>query len=290
MATPTDSIRLDGPVAIIAGSGRLPEIIATNLKARGNAPVIARVKGECADWAAGFPGFDTRPAEIGGLVAGLKSRGVKYLVLAGGIGSRPMLRDLRLDWITLSSIFTIVRALRRGDDGLLRSLIRFLESHGFEIIGAHQIAPEILARQGVMGRIAPSFADEADIAAALGAALELGLRDAGQGAVAIAGAVAAVEGREGTAAMLERVTELRRVNGIGKGAKGVLVKTVKPMQDMRVDLPSIGPLTVDQAAAAGLAGIALSAGSSIILDLPEVVRRADKAGIFIAGLPLEVDK
>ena len=154
----------------------------------------------------------------------------------------------------------LVRALRKGDDGVLRALVGHIEAGGIKVVGAHEILPDLLAAEGRIAGGTPLKADWRDIEAASTAARAIGALDIGQGAVAIGGRVIAVEGIEGTDGLLDRAGNFARMAGIAGSRRGVLVKCAKPGQELRADLPAIGPATVDGAHAAGLAGIGLEAG------------------------------
>jgi DUF1009 family protein len=163
-------------------------------------------------------------------------------------------------------------------------VIKLIEGEGLRVVGAHEIAPDLLATVGPLGAIAPGDDDRRDIARAGEAADALGRLDIGQGAVSIGGRVVATEGLEGTDGMLERVAALRAAGRISPRRRGVLVKLCKPQQDIRADLPAIGVSTVLNAKAAGLAGVAIEAGRSLVLDRGALVKAADENGLFVCGI------
>ncbi|MBA3447458.1 MAG: UDP-2,3-diacylglucosamine diphosphatase LpxI [Pseudaminobacter sp.] len=276
-----------GKVAIVAGSGRLPVNVAERLAETGRRPFVVMLEGE-ADPNSSLASFENeelpleRFAELAGL---LKRRGVTHVVLAGGISRRPRWREIRPSFALLSVLTKALLALARGDDGLLKTLVRGLEARGFKVMGAHEIVPDLVATEGSMTRAAPSRRDMPDLKAALEAARAIGALDIGQGAVSIGGRVVAVEGIEGTDGLLARVKDLRGHGRIAGKKRGVLVKCAKPGQELRADLPTIGPATVLAAHAAGLAGIGVEAGHSLILDFGDMVERADALGLFVVGLP-----
>jgi hypothetical protein len=164
-------------------------------------------------------------------------------------------------------------------------LTRGLESRGIKVVGAHEIVPELTAGEGPLTATRPNQSDWRDIQAARTAARAIGALDIGQAAVAIGGRAVALEGIEGTAGLLDRTRELRGHGRLAGKARGVLVKCAKPGQELRADLPSIGPQTIEAAHAAGLAGIAVEAGRSLILEGPATIARANALGLFIVGLP-----
>ena len=274
-----------GRLAIIAGYGRMPVEVAEAARATGEDPVIVALKGEADhDWA----DFDSGIFSIGdlrGITAFMRGHGARRMIMSGGVRHRPQLSDLRPTWRTLGQAMTVIRALAgAGDDKMLRIAISLFEAEGFRVIGAHEVTPGLLASPGPIGAVRPTEAALRDIAAARDAALALGALDIGQGAVAVGGRVVALEGPEGTDGMLARVRDLRAAGRISRRHRGVLVKMCKPGQDMRADLPSIGPGTVAAARDAGLAGIAVEVGRSLLLERDEAIEAADAAGVFITGI------
>lgn len=273
-------------VAIVAGSGRLPLDVAEELAARGRKPFVVMMKGEVD--AAGLSAFDHEELaieNIAGLGAILKRQGITHAVLAGGIGRRPKLTALKPSLALMRFLPRVLAGLIKGDDGALRALGGGLESIGIKLVGAHEIAPDLLATEGQMAGAPPQRSDWRDIEAAEAAARAIGALDIGQAAVAIGGRAIALEGIEGTDALLERVRDLRPHGRLAGKTRGVLVKCAKPGQELRMDLPTIGPKTVVEAHAAGLAGIAVEAERSLVLDLAGVIAEADRLGLFVVGLP-----
>lgn len=271
--------QLVGKVGILAGGGLLPKILAQELIQLGKTPYIANLEATKPVWIGTIEGACVSITKLSNLIKTLRNANVSSLVLAGSIHARPRLRDFAFDWRLYHEFPTLYRALKRGDDGLLRSAIGFLERQGFQVFGAHEIAPSLLAAAEVLTQTRPSQFDFLDIQRAISGARVLGGRDIGQAVVVRNGELIAQETRTGTAAMLEAL-----LPGAPKQKNGVLVKWSKPNQELRVDLPSIGPDTVTQAVAAGLVGIVVEAGKSLILDRDEVVRRANLSGIFVAGI------
>jgi DUF1009 family protein len=279
----------DARVGIIAGGGSLPIEVAAGVAETGHTPVIILVEGE-ADPQSALATYEHESLaleDIGSLAALLRRRRISHLVLAGEIKRRPRLVDLRLNLGLLAVIPSVAMALARGDDGLLKILTRGLEARGIKVVGAHEVVPRLVATEGALARAVPKKSDWRDIDAAYAAAKAIGALDIGQAAIAIGGRVIALEGVEGTAGLLERTGLLRGHGRLAGKTRGVLVKCAKPGQELRADLPSIGPQTVEAAHAAGLAGIAVEAGRSLILEGPVVVARANALGLFVIGLPVE---
>lgn len=273
-------------VAVIAGSGRLPVDVASGLEELGQKPFVVLLDGE-ADGTelAGYETVRIPLENFAAVLPVLKQRGTTHVVMAGGIARRPELRRLRPSWALLTILPQVMRALRAGDDGLLAKAVRILEGRGLTVLGAHEVVPDLLAQEGRMGALDPLPADRRDLDAAFAAAHAIGALDIGQAAVAVGGRVVALEGIEGTDDMLARVKTLRAHGRIAGVRRGVLVKCAKPGQELRADLPAIGPATVLGAHAAGLAGIGVEAGRALVLDQMEVVRQADALGLFVVGLP-----
>ncbi len=204
----------------------------------------------------------------------LRAAAVEQLVMAGAI-RRPGLKDLRPDlWAT--KFFAASGAASLGDDGLLKALIKALEGEGFSVVGVDQLLPDIIAPPGVYGAVMPSPQNNTDIALARQAALAIGGQDKGQGAIAMLGEVVAVEDAAGTDAMIASAPR-----------GGVLVKVCKPAQETRADMPTIGLATVEAAAKAGLAGIAVEHGKALVVDLPAVIAAADRHGLFVIGIEVK---
>lgn len=276
-----------GRLAIIAGNGFLPVHLAEAARATGENPFIIPLRNESDQR---FDGFETATASIADIVGFdriFREKGIDRVVLSGGVTRRPDWRDIRPNWKALRKLPQLVRTLvSGGDDALLQAAIGIIEAQGCRVIGAHEIAPGLLARTGPLGAHKPSEEDCRDIEMASEAARRLGELDIGQGAVSVGGRVVALEGVEGTDRMLERVATLRAEGRISARRKGVLVKLCKPQQDMRADLPAIGPSTVENAVNAGLAGIAVEAGRALVLEEETMIAAADAAGIFVFGIDL----
>jgi DUF1009 family protein len=273
-----------GPVAIICGAGKFPFAVADAVIARGRRAVLFPLRG-FADSSAveHYPHHWCHVGQLGRFRRLAQAEGCEDLVLIGAL-VRPSIGQLRFDVTTLRLLPRIVAAYKGGDKHLLSGVGQIFEDLGFRLHGAHELAPDILFPKGSLGRHAPSERDLADIAQGFALLATLGGFDIGQAAVVGAHRVVAVEAAEGTDRMLARVAQLRRDGVLRLPPKvGVLVKAPKPDQDRRFDLPSVGVRTVEGAAAAGLAGIALEAGGAISADLQDMIRTADAAGLFILG-------
>jgi DUF1009 family protein len=282
----TLAARQEGPLALICGGGSLPLAVADFVSARGRQVLLFPLRGIARpeDYAQ-RPHTWIRIAKFGTFARAARAAGCHDLVLIGSL-VRPAFWQLRFDLTTLMLLPRIAAAFRGGDDHLLSSGARLIEEQGFHVLGAHEVAPEILVPEGALGHVQVGERDRADIALGLDYLHATGPFDVGQAVVVAGRHVLAVEAAEGTDQMLERIAALRasgliRASTVG----GVLVKAPKRGQDRRFDLPSIGPLTVAGAARAGLAGIAVVAGGSIVAEPSLLVQAADKANIFVVGLP-----
>ncbi|MBV8913350.1 MAG: UDP-2,3-diacylglucosamine diphosphatase LpxI [Acetobacteraceae bacterium] len=269
-----------GPaLGIIAGGGPFPGRVAAAAQAAGRRVFIVALRGFAdPDVVQVFPHQEVRMGAAGEILALLRAQGCADLVLVGPV-RRPSFLDLRPDGEGARILARIGRAAFAGDDGLLAAVVRVLGEEGFRVLGAHEILTEAVGPRGVLGRLGPDAAAQADILRGVAVARALGAVDVGQGCVVQQGIVLAVEAIEGTDAMLARAGPLAR-----PGPGGVLVKIVKPGQDRRADLPAIGPGTVRAAAAAGLRGVAFEAGGTLLVDRAACVEGADAAGLFLVGI------
>lgn len=219
-----------------------------------------------------------RMGAAGEIIAAFRAHHVVDLVIVGPV-RRPSLLDLRPDAAGSRMLARIGRAAFAGDDGFLAAIVQVLGTEGFRVIGAHEVLRDATAPPGVLGAITPDPAARDDVARGITVVRALGSVDVGQGAVVQQGIVLALEAIEGTDAMLARAGALAR-----PGPGGVLVKLVKPGQDRRTDLPTIGPATIAAAAAAGLRGLAFEAGGTLITDRAACIAAADAAGLFLLGI------
>lgn len=272
-------------LGLIAGGGGLPLALADHCQRTGRPYCVIRLKGFAEPTLGRHPGEEAGIAEIGRIVRIARAADCEALCFAG-IVRRPDFAALKPDVRGLAWMPGAILAARKGDDALLRFLMSGFEKEGFAIEGAHEVMGELMLPQGPLGAHAPGEAHAGDIAKAIETARAVGALDIGQGAVVCDGLVLAVEAQEGTDAMLRRVAELpASLRGAPDGRRGVLAKVPKPIQEERVDLPTIGVATIERAAQAGLAGVVGVAGKMLVLDREAVVAAADAARVFIAGVP-----
>jgi DUF1009 family protein len=274
-----------GSLAVICGGGSFPGALADAVVARGRRPVMFGIRG----WA--DPKVVERYAhhwiaigQAGRFFRLAKAENCHEVLFIGTV-LRPPITQLRLDWQTIMLMPRVIRFFRGGDDKLLSGVAGVAESGGLRVVGVKDVAPELFVPAGVLGGHQPSERDRADIQRALKVIAALGPFDVGQAAVVANGNVLAVEAAEGTDHMLARIAELRRLGRVtSPPGLGVLVKAPKPGQDRRFDLPSIGPRTIEHVARAGLAGLAVAAGSTMIAEPEAVIATADRERVFVVGV------
>jgi DUF1009 family protein len=278
----------DGPLAIICGGGSLPYTVADAALRKGRRVLLFALSGladprrVCA-----YPHHWASITQFGRFKKLAHAAGCRDVVMIGSV-ARPPIWRLWTDFATLLLLPRVVPLFRGGDDHLLSGVIAIFAEYGFRLLGAHDVAPEILIPEGVIAGRAPNERERSDIARGLALLRATGPFDVGQAVVVADQYVLAVEAAEGTDAMLARVADLRHQGRVRTptGA-GVLIKAPKPRQDLRVDLPSIGPKTVEGAARAGLAGIAVVAGSAIVAEVDRIAAVADRAKVFLVGVPAD---
>jgi len=252
-------------LALIAGTGALPQVLFAKLSAQGQTPLVCAMDGFAPEIA---PNVTFRLEHLGSFLADLTARGVTRICMAGAV-KRPDIDARLIDEQTMPLIHQLQAAMSAGDDGALRGIIALLEDHGFNVIGAAELVPELLPPTGVLSTAVPSDADRADAMIGDAVMQELGAGDIGQACVIDGGQVVAREGPDGTDAMIAGVSG------------GILFKAPKPGQDRRADLPVIGPETARNVVAKGLSGVVIEDGGVMVLNLPEVRRILDKAGAFL---------
>ena len=269
---------MTGRLGIVAGGGRLPQRLLEACRAAGRDVFVLALEGAAEpETVRGVPHAWCR---LGAAVTGLsllRENNVTELVLAGSV-RRPSLGALRPDW-RAAKLFARIGYRAVGDDGLLSAIVSELEREGFRVLGVDQLLDGEIAGAGPLGTVQPSSQSQADIEHGLRIARAMGPLDIGQAVVIQQGLVLGIEAIEGTDELIRRCAVLRR-----EGPGGVLVKVEKPGQERRADRPTIGPRTIVLAAEAGLLGIAVEADATIVLDRDEVIRAADRAGLFVVGV------
>lgn len=263
------------PLGIIAGEGKLPVLLMEACQETGRDVFVLGFAG-AADMAvfSHVPHGTVHYGAIGEGIEQLRQAGIKDIVLAGRV-PRPTVPDLAGDPAARRMAAHMGQALFSGDNVLFKSIVGFLEAEGFTIVGADDVVAALVAPEGVLGKIKPTRQHLTDIALGIREAKQLGEQDIGQAVIVENGRVLGREDATGTDALIARCAASK----IG----GVLVKAKKPKQEKRVDLPTIGVRTVENAHAAGLSGIAVEAGGALILDRAHVIEKADALGMFVVG-------
>lgn len=266
-------------LGILAGGGDLPL-------------ELAGAQSECNPFIIELDGFTDRDfsayervmlsiGQIGGMTKALKAAGCDAICFAGYV-TRPDMKRLKMDARGMMMVPKALAAGKKGDDALIRVVVGEFESQGFRVVGAHDVLAALTPDAGETGAGIFDPAHQDDVDKAVSIARAIGALDIGQGAVVANGLVLAVEAQEGTNAMLERLTGLSdELRGHQEGRRGVLAKMPKPIQERRVDLPTIGIDTVERCAQAGLAGIALETGGALILDRAGVIDALERHGLFL---------
>ena len=267
-------------LGIIAGSGVLPRLIAEDCAARGQAYLVVQFDGVALDWLGGHPTVSAVFEKPGKLFKSLKKAGVAKVTMGGAMG-RPRLNPLRFDATGLRLAPVVMKAMKSGDNSTLGIVAALFEAEGFEVVGVHEALPSLLAAKGIPTKVQPSPEDIQDVERADEIVAALGAVDVGQGAVVAQGLCLGLESLQGTDAMLRFVADNPVRLPDKNGSKGVLLKSPKPGQDMRLDMPAIGPDTFSAVARAGLAGVVVSAGETLVLGLEDSVTRADDLGLFL---------
>jgi DUF1009 family protein len=269
-------------LAIIAGGGNAPRVLIDACRTAGRPFFVFclenQFEGELPEsvphtWVALGAGSKLRTV--------VKEQGLQEAVMIGHV-RRPSLSELKPDMLALK-ILTKVGLNIMGDDALLQAVGKAIqEETGMHVIAPQDVFKDLLTPEGQLGRVTPDRGAEEDIARGIAIALALGRLDVGQAVIVQQGIVLGVEAAEGTDVMIARCTQLRRA-----GPAGVLVKIAKPQQDNRYDLPTVGPKTIEMLKKAGLRGMAVEAGRSLLLEREKTIAAADAEGLFIVGVMLE---
>ena len=272
-------------LGLIAGGGDMPFRVKEAVQAQGGRIHILGIKGS-ADAALGS--VEQYPmAHLGKFIKALKKAGCQQVVLIGKV-QRPNLLTLRPDMAGMKAIARVLVEKRRGDDALLRQILRLLSENGMSVLPAQAVAPNLMPDAGDLTHIRPNAIDEEDIALGVHITRSIGALDIGQASIVCRGQVLAVEGVDGTDALLARVAHLdESLRGSSKKPQGVLVKLPKPQQDRRIDIPALGMQTIENAAKACLAGIVVEAQGAIINDIEACLQRADELGLFVRCIAAE---
>ena len=269
-------------LGIVAGGGELPRAIAISAREQGRTVFVLALRDLTGQWVNDFPHAWLSMGQIGKSLSLLRNNCCNEVVFAGYV-SRPKFLKLRYDLKGLSWLFPVLWAMRGGDNTLLEAMVGLFEREGLTVKSVAEVAPLLQIPAGPLGQVKPNAEAQADIALALAIARQQGMRDLGQAVIASDGKILGIEGADGTDAMLLKLRNCVKLDNGARG-RGVLVKALKPMQDRKTDLPTIGLATVENVAAAGLAGIAIEAHTALVLDRTAVAKAADAHGIFVVGI------
>ena len=268
-------------LGMIAGSGMMPvEIINYCNKTGREIYVVGLEPFASEEQLKDVPHSFAKIGEVGKMIKALKNNNVYEIVLAGGI-KRPSFKELIPDWEGMKVIGKLAMK-KMSDDNMFRAVIDEIENFGFKVVGIEEVVPEMLFFEGIYGKAKPSKEDMDDINRGITVAKALGAVDVGQAVVVQEGMVLAVEAIEGTDMMLSRAATVKK-----QGKAPIMVKVLKPGQDMRVDLSAIGLQTIEQLKKYGIKGIAVEAGGILLIEREAVIKMADEAGIFILGVKID---
>ena len=280
----------DGPVGIIAGGQDLPFEVVDALKAAGHSYLLFGIVGEADERIENHPHQWIKWGEIGLLFRVIEQHHISRLLCIGSIGARPDFRSIRLDLGAMKALPAILRIMASGgDESLLQGVAGFFEQRGVQLCSVPDVAPGLVVGDDLSLGSKLAQANEADIGLAARAAGVIGALDAGQGVVVADSRILAMEGPEGTDQMLARVAQIlsekRARWNVGK--QGVLLKRARPGQDLRFDMPTIGPRTIENAKKAGLAGIVCAQGEVLCANRQLSLEIARKSGLFLQARKLE---
>ena len=267
-------------LGIISGGGGLPCDVARAATKDNRSVHLIGIEGEAGEQISEFSHSWIKWGEIGRLFSILRDENCHDVVIIGHV-KRPDLSQVRMDLGALKLLPFIMKLKTGGDDSILTKIAGLFEDKGHRVCSVLDLVPSLAADLGEMTNSKPNQNDQQDIAKGLDVVAAMGRFDVGQAVVVVNGHVIAVEGAEGTDQMLERCQSLKQWGR--KGRHGVLVKVPKPSQDRRIDLPTIGPKTVELAIEANLSGIAIAAGETLIADKSRTINHANKGKLFIRG-------
>ena len=278
MSLPVVAPLFASPLGIVAGSGNLPRQLILRCTEEGRSVFVVAVEGETdAATVEHVPHIWLRIGAVGHAIESMRSAGVCDIVFAGKIG-RPKFSSLKPDALGAKLIAKLGLSLFGGDSAIFKTILSFFEAEGFRILGISDIMQGMVAPRGAIGAHLPGHQAMEDITKGIIIAHSIGEMDIGQAIIIKHSLVLGVEAAEGTDALIERCAKLT-----DESEGGVLIKACKPIQEQRVDLPTIGKRTVELVHKAGFSGIALEAGHSLLADRAETIRTADELGIFLFG-------
>ena len=276
-------------LTILAGGGHLPVEVAHAARTRGHDVLVIGIADE-----ADLPNSDTEIrqecvgwGQFGALQRHLKDHETEKLVIIGSIARRPDHKTVKLDWGAVQLLPQLLTTLLAGGDAsVLDKLAKLFADLGFDLVGAQDVAPSLLAEEGHLAGPKLTDAGRIDVMKAMRTAWTAGHLDMGQGGISVGGRIVAMEGAEGTDGLLERVGTMRAAKRFSaKMREGALAKCTRPSQDLRLDMPTIGPRTIENAANAGLSAIVLEAGHVLVSQRKDVVALCKKHKVTLIAEP-----
>ncbi len=261
----------------------MPFEIARHLLSQGERPLLIGIGGEVDSAVEAFEHRVIGWQQIGSVFKILRDYGVTRVALAGGVSARPAFKLREMDFATMLTLPRILGEMLGGDGALLSKVVTIFEGRGFQVVGAHDLAPHLLIENGANGQLKLPKAVTAGLDIGRQLLDDLSTHDVGQACIVAGRRVVAVEGAEGTAGLLSRTADMRRAGVLNEAYPCLLVKAMKAGQDPRVDMPSIGPDTITAARDAGLVAIAVQAQRTLVLERDRTIQDADASGLALYG-------
>ncbi|MFZ0286032.1 MAG: UDP-2,3-diacylglucosamine diphosphatase LpxI [Terriglobales bacterium] len=277
-------------LGLIAGNGRFPFLVLDAARAQGFEVVVAAIKEET------FPEIDSHGAtavhwfslgELSKLIDTFKREGVSKAVMAGQVKHKQIFSSIRPDW-RLAKLLLNLRT--RNTDALLGAVAKVLGDEGITLENSTSLLEPLLAKPGVLTRRSPTEPEQKNVEYGRAVARQLAQFDIGQTVVVAEAACVAVEAMEGTDATIERAGQIMRsfeADASTLSRALTVVKTAKPNQDMRFDVPVIGVKTIEVMQKAGATCLAVDAGKCLLLDGAQIIQAADAAGMAIVALAFQ---
>jgi UDP-2,3-diacylglucosamine hydrolase len=270
------------PLALIAGTGDLPQLMLQARDSAGAVTYIVAIKDQTPPaLTAHHPHGWFRIGAVGAILDALRNQGITQIAMAGRI-TRPSLPQLFPDSEGRALLKMLGGSLLTGDNQLLSRIIAFLEMRGMEVVGAHEIAASLTAQVGILTHPHPHPLHYEDADKAMKLLHAMAAFDVGQAVIMQSGCVIGIEGAEGTHALIERCAPF-----LTAGERGaVLVKLPKACQDLRADMPSVGAHTVEALVQGGYAGMFIAAGNTLLLGREAMIAQANRDNLFIEAITL----
>lgn len=263
-----------GKIGLIAGEGMLPVSIAEQLSKNGDAPVLYNLRQDFEPLRAFCCEIvDIQRPNLGAAIKSMRTLGVDRVIMAGRVPKSLMFKPALLDFTSQKFLASL---LFRDDHSLLGAIVDFFEKEGFKVISYKDIVPQLLAREGHIAGRCPTKTETEDAKYGFDICSKLVPLSFGQSVAVNNGAVIAVEAIEGTDRMIARAGELSR--------GGTVAKMMRLDQDERYDIPTVGPDTLCNMAAAGLTCLAVHADWTLIMEPERFMRLADEKNISVIGV------